>query len=139
MTRLIVLLNLLSLISACQRPSRTYSPVGQAALVSHNKNSYDATLYVESRLAAHGFKSPGKYLQGKNDVYLDRDYNGPSGLVADLNAHHGCITFVISVTDGLEVDPSLGISIGRESFQRILLELGQDKSWEIRRDQICEP
>ena len=139
MNRLIVIVVLLSLTSGCKGPSGTYSPVGQAALMNHKKSPHETTLFVESVLAHHGFKSPGIYLQRKNDLDFDRSYTESTGLLASVNTHSDCTSIVIFVPNDSNTDGSLEISLARESFRGILDDLKQDQTLDIRRDQVCQP
>lgn len=124
---------LLALCGCIIRPGgETYLPVEQAALQANNKTMREAIEYIEPLLAAHGYKSPGIYLEMENAREINRRYEGPSNSSASLRAKDGCISFITWVEEGTReyIAP-------RTAFNHVLFRLRQDGSWKIEQGVVC--
>lgn len=134
--RLVAAAFLLTLGGCFQAPSESYSPVGQAALTAVGVNEDAAAARVEAIVLAKGLKKePGIPLAKIGGPPKERWYQDAHGTYASIAVStHGCVSFLTYVRAG-----SNDRAAAQQLWHDVIGRIGQDSSWTIERDQVCEP
>jgi hypothetical protein len=123
---------LLSLGGCIVLPGETHLPVEYAELRTDSKSMRQAVEYLESLLAARGFRSDGIYLERRDAAEIRHSYRGPQDSFASIEAEDGCISFTTYVKEG-----TYNYAAPRSLFNEVVSQLERDGAWNIKRDQIC--